>query len=631
MIFLQLAGITKTFNEDQILRGVDLQIVRGERYGLVGPNGAGKTTILKIALGQVLPDFGSVMTSPQIKVGYVSQEDDLESNYSLFLAMLESYAELLELRSRMEAMESAIALGDESLLPGYGELQHEWEVRGGYTLDTTIENTLLGLGFSKDDLHRPLSSFSGGERNRAALARVLLRQPDLLLLDEPTNHLDIESTIWLEEYLKTFPGAVVVVSHDRVFLDHVVNRVVELDQGKLDLYHGNFTAYCEERAERRRLQLKKYLHQQEEIARIEDFIVRNIAGQKTKQAQSRRLALSKLERLTAPSGDARKASIQMEASRRAYQSVLRVEDLAFAYGHRVLFSDVEFEIERGDKVALIGRNGTGKTTLIRALMGELDGVNGQIALGRNVDVEYFDQDLAMLNPDETVLDTVWNIQPQWDAFRLRSHLARFLFFGEDVFKQVRMLSGGEKKKLALAWLLALPANFLILDEPTNHLDLGSREVLEEALREFDGTVLVVSHDRFFLDSVATRVLALQNTRVIDFRGRYRDFVEKQNLSQLETGEYGADKQQKRDSWREDRRLKNLATTRRRRLRELEEKIALLESEVEQLKSDQAEEQHASDWKKLGELALTQKQKQELLDQSVWEYYQLLDEEEAADR
>ena len=629
MIYLQLAGIQKKYNDDHLLRGVDLQVVKGEKYGLVGPNGTGKTTIIKITLGRVLPDSGTVMLNGQIKVGYVSQEDEIESDYPLFLAMLESYTELLAIKSSMEELETIIAAGSEEDLEKYGELQHEWEVRGGYTLDTTIKNTLIGLGFSEDDFHRPISSFSGGERNRASLAKVLLHSPDLLLLDEPTNHLDIESTIWLENYLQAFDGALIVVSHDRVFLDHVVNKIVELEQGKLELYHGNFTAYCVERAERRRLQLKKYLHQQEEIARIEDFIVRNIAGQKTKQAQSRRKALAKVERLNAPTHDARKAVIKLSASRRAYLSILKIDDLAFAYGDRVLFSDVTFEIERGDRVALIGRNGTGKSTLVKAIIGELEIQDGSIEMGKNVDMEYFDQDLAMLNPDETVLDTVWNLRPQWDAFQLRSHLARFLFFGEDVFKQVKMLSGGEKKKLALAWLLALPANFLILDEPTNHLDIGSREVLEEALREFDGTVLFISHDRFFLDSVATRVLELENAKVLDWRGKYSELVERKNSRS--DGGYAGERLQKRDSYKEERRLKNLSTARKRRIKELEDAIAQHESAIAKLKDEQLDERHGADWLKLGELAKEQQRVQELLDNAMWEYYQLLDEEEAANR
>ncbi len=627
MIYLQLAGIEKKYNDDHLLRGVDLQVVKGEKYGLVGPNGTGKTTIIKIALGQVHPDIGNVTLNGQCKVGYVSQEDEIASDYSLFLSMLESYSELLELKSRMESLEASIAAGNESELETYGELQHEWEVRGGYTLDDTIKSTLVGLGFAESDFHRSIASFSGGERNRAALAKVLLRQPNLLFLDEPTNHLDIESTIWLENYLQNFDGALIVVSHDRVFLDHVVNKIVELEQGRLELYHGNFTAYCEERAERRRLQLKKYLHQQEEIARIEDFIVRNIAGQKTKQAQSRRRSLAKLERLSAPTTEAKKATIRMAASRRSYHSILRVQDLAFAYGERVLFSDATFEIERGDKVALIGRNGTGKTTLIKAILGEIECKDGSVEIGRNVDYEYFDQELAMLNPDSTVLDTVWDLQPQWDAFRLRSHLARFLFFGEDVFKQVKMLSGGEKKKLALAWLLALPANFLILDEPTNHLDIGSREVLEEALREFDGTVLFISHDRFFLDSVATRILALEDTRLIDFDGKYSEYVERKR-QQAQTGPAG-DRSQKRDSYKEERRMKNLATSRRRRIKELEDEISGIEAQLAQIKSDQLDERFAADWQKLSDLGTQQKATQERLDNCFWEYYQLLDEEEAA--
>lgn len=627
MIYLQLNDIHKAFGEEAaLLDGISLQVVKGDKFGLVGPNGAGKTTILKIVLGDVLADYGTVTLSPQAKLGYVSQEDELKSDYPLFLAMLESHTELLELKSEMESLEPQVAAGDEKILERYGNLQQKWELKGGYTLDSNIKNVLAGLGFAESDFNRQIRNFSGGERNRAELAKVLLHSPDLLLLDEPTNHLDIESTVWLEEYLQRFEGALIVVSHDRVFLDHVVNKVVELNHGKLELYHGNFTTYCEERSERRRLQYKKYLEQQEEIERIQDFIARNIAGQKTKQAQSRRRALSRMERIDAPTADSKKARFKMQASRRSYQSILEVENLSFAYGDRVLFSDLDFKLERGQKVALIGRNGTGKTTLIKAIVGQLKGYEGTVEIGKNVDLEYFDQDLAMLNHDDRVIDTIWDIQPHWDAFTLRSHLARFLFFGDDVFKQVKMLSGGEKKKLALAWLLALPANFIILDEPTNHLDLGSREVLEEALGNYEGTVLVVSHDRYFLDSVARRILALENGRLIDFQGNYSQYVE--HKKRFDTPEMDSGKEKRKRDYKEERRLKNLATARKRKIRELEERVESLEEEIEQMKKDQNDDVHADDWEKLSELAEKQRRKQGELDQVMWEYYELLEDDEA---
>jgi ATP-binding cassette subfamily F protein 3 len=620
--------VVKTYNDNQLLKGVDLTVLPGDKIGLVGPNGVGKTTLLKIGLGQILPDDGTVNLNSKIKLGYVSQEDEITSDYSLFLAMLESYTELLRIKSEMDEHELLIASGSEKHLEKYGELQHLWEARGGYNLDTEIKSTLIGLGFSEDDFHRPISSFSGGERNRASLAKVLLHLPDLLLLDEPTNHLDIESTIWLEDYLKGYAGSLIVVSHDRVFLDHVVNKIVELDHGLLDTYLGNFSAYCEERSERRRLQLKKYLQQQEEIERIEDFIRRNMAGQKTKQAQSKRLALSKLERIAAPTSETRKAHISLQASRRSFQTILKAEDLRFGFGDRVLFSDVDFEIERGEKIGLIGRNGTGKSTLVRVLVGELEPQDGYVAIGRNVDWEYVDQDLTILNPADSVIDTVWDIRPEWDAFQLRSHLARFLFFGEEVFKQVKMLSGGEKKKLALARLLALPANFIILDEPTNHLDINSREVLEESLREYDGTALFISHDRFFLESVATRIIALRDGEMIDWHGKYSEFVERMKAAPPPVE--SVEKLSRREEYKQERRQKNLVTARKRRIKELEEEIAALEEQIKGLQEELLDERYASDWEKLAGLGDKQQAKRQLLDKCAREYYQLLEEDEAAD-
>jgi ATP-binding cassette, subfamily F, member 3 len=628
LIFLQFSGIKKTYNNTELLKGIDLSVVKGERIGLVGPNGVGKTTVLKIALGQVLPDDGSVTLSNRIKLGYVSQEDEIASDYSLFLAMLESYSEMLKIKAELDDLELAVADGSEKSLQRYGELQHQWEMMGGYNLDTVIKSTLVGLGFSESEFHRPISSFSGGERNRASLAKVLLQQPDLLLLDEPTNHLDIESTVWLEEYLQAFEGALIVVSHDRVLLDHVVNKIVELDHGLLETYHGNFTAYCDERYERRRLQLKHYLQQQEEIENIQDFIRRNLAGQKTKQAQSKRLALSKLERLESPTSEVKRAAINLQVSRRAYQSILRVDNLSFGFGNTLLFQNIGFEIERGEKVGMIGRNGAGKSTLVKLLVGQLEPWEGTVEIGRNVDSEYVDQELSILNQNDSVLDTIWDIQPQWDAFQLRSHLARFLFFGEDVFKYVRMLSGGEKKKLALARLLATPANFVILDEPTNHLDIGSREVLEESLREYEGTVLFISHDRFFLESVAQRILALHEGKLHDWRGKYSEFAEKIKTIPLK-GE-AVHKSQKREERKQERRQKNLGTARKRRLKELAEEIAALEKDIDSLQTQLLDERHASDWEKLASLGQVQNEKRALLDKCMSEYYQLIEEDETAD-
>ncbi|MCX6831486.1 MAG: ABC-F family ATP-binding cassette domain-containing protein [candidate division Zixibacteria bacterium] len=628
MIFLQFSGIKKTYNNTELLKGIDLSVVKGERIGLVGPNGVGKTTLLKIALGQVLPDDGSVTLSNRIKLGYVSQEDEIASDYSLFLAMLESYSEMLKIKAELDDLELAVADGSEKSLQRYGELQHQWEMMGGYNLDTVIKSTLVGLGFSESEFHRPISSFSGGERNRASLAKVLLQQPDLLLLDEPTNHLDIESTVWLEEYLQAFEGALIVVSHDRVLLDHVVNKIVELDHGLLETYHGNFTAYCDERNERRRLQLKHYLQQQEEIENIQDFIRRNLAGQKTKQAQSKRLALSKLERLESPTSEVKRAAINLQVSRRAYQSILRVDNLSFGFGNTLLFQDIGFEIERGEKVGMIGRNGAGKSTLVKLLVGQLEPWEGTVEIGRNVDSEYVDQELSILNQNDSVLDTIWDIQPQWDAFQLRSHLARFLFFGEDVFKYVRMLSGGERKKLALARLLATPANFVILDEPTNHLDIGSREVLEESLREYEGTVLFISHDRFFLESVAQRILALHEGKLHDWRGKYSEFADKIKTIPLKSD--AVDKSQKREERKQERRQKNLGTARKRRIKELAEEIAALEKNIDSLQTQLLDERHVSDWEKLASLGQEQNEKRALLDKCMSEYYQLIEEDETAD-
>jgi ATP-binding cassette subfamily F protein 3 len=626
LIYLQLSGITKTYDANHLLKGIDLTVQRGDRIGLVGPNGAGKTTVLKIAKGDIPPQSGDISTARGIKVGYVSQEDEISSEYTLFLAMIESFTELLEIRSEMDKLEPRLAAGDRNDLAQYGELQLRWEALGGYNLDTDIKATLLGLGFNEDDLYRSVNSFSGGERNRAALARELLHAPDLLLLDEPTNHLDIESTVWLEQYLSSFDGAVVAVSHDRVFLDHIVTRIVELDHGYLETYHGNFSNFWTEREERRRLQLKKYLEQKEEIERIEDFIRRNIAGQKTRQAQSRRHNLSKLERLEAPTSDARKPKLSLEVSRRSFKSIVKVDDLAFGYGSRTLFSNVNFEIERGEKVGLIGKNGSGKSTLVKLLVEELEAEEGSIEIGRNVDFKYFDQELSDLDDEKTVIDTIWDIRPELEAYGLRSYLARFLFLGDDVFKEVKMLSGGEKKKLALARLLALPANFLILDEPTNHLDIGSLEALQDALLEYDGTILFISHDRHFLDRVAGRILAIRDGRVLDSPGNYSEFVRRFDVREEAPVDI-EERIEKRVSYRQEKREKNIRSARRKRIKELESLICDQEGTIDHIERQLISEDNASDWEKLDQLEADKKAAEDHLDELVTEFYQLIEEED----
>lgn len=626
MIYLQLSGITKTYDANHLLKGIDLSVQKGDRIGLVGPNGAGKTTILKIAKGEIPPQSGDISTTKGLKIGYVSQEDEISSEYTLFLAMIESFTELLDIKSEMDKLEPRLAAANEEDLTRYGELQLRWEALGGYNLDTDIKSTLIGLGFSEDDLYRSVNSFSGGERNRAAIARELLHAPDLLLLDEPTNHLDIESTVWLEQYLSTFAGAVVAVSHDRVFLDHVVTKIVELDHGYLETYHGNFTSFWTEREERRRLQLKKYLEQKEEIERIEDFIRRNIVGQKTKQAQSRRRSLGKLERLDAPTSDGRKPMLNLEVSRRSFKSIVKVENLTFGYSSRTLFSDVNFEIERGEKIGLIGRNGSGKSTLVKLLVEELQAEEGSIEIGRNVDVKYFDQELSDLDPVHSVIDTIWDIRPELEAYGLRSYLARFLFFGDDVFKGVKMLSGGEKKKLALAKLLALPANFLILDEPTNHLDIGSLEALQDALNEYDGTILFISHDRHFLDRVAERILAIRDEKLFDSVGNYSDFVARYDVKTEESVDV-EEKLEKRVSYRQEKREKNIRSAHRKRIKELESLICDQEGTIDHIERQLISEENASDWEKLHQLEADKQAAETHLDELVTEFYQLIEEED----
>ncbi len=611
MTIISADKIVKRFNDQVVLDQVSFTVQEDQKIGLVGRNGSGKTTLFEVIAGRMAIDAGQITRSRSCRVDYIEQELSQHLELPLLEYVASAREDLLQMRHEIRMLQQNLSGNPHNTreLVRLGHLQSAFESEGGFGFESEIGIILAGLGFPPERHRERLRNFSGGEKNRAGLARALAGNGSLLLLDEPTNHLDIESTVWLEEYLKQSRSAYVIVSHDRAFLTATVGGVWEIGHGKIDFYVGGFEEYLRQRTERRRLHEHRYQHQQEEIRRIEDFVRRNIAGQKTKQAQSRLKYLNRIKRLVPMRGDGRDMNLSMQASGRSFAHVLSVSQLTIGYGQHPVLKDATFDIYRGDKVGLIGRNGAGKTTLLRSLIGELAAISGEIRLGAQLDVAYFDQELSDLEPQTNVLDSLWEVDPTAEMGRIRSFLARFGFTGEDCFKLVGALSGGEKTKLCLARLLYHPANFIIFDEPTNHLDLDSREVLETALREFDGSCLIVSHDRHFLDQVVDRVLYVNDGALSVFEGNFSYFQEKtagaaeppraKPRSQKE--DYLTFKEQSKRRARHKKQLQSVKS----RIADLERSLARLDRS---LRSDIPK----SDWEKLHEASERKKQIEEQL-------------------
>ncbi len=542
MSVVVVTDLAKSYGADLIFAGASFRVEHDDRVGLVGPNGSGKSTLLRLLAGLLAPDTGSVSLAAGTRVGYLAQDADLVPERALYDEMLSVFAEIHAWETELSALAGQLA--DPALMrqpeayaavmTRYADLQARFEHAEGYTIEPRVRQVLDGLGFSREQQSAPASELSGGQRTRAALGKMLLQQPDLLLLDEPTNHLDLTALEWLEEYLTSWHGAVVVVSHDRYFLDRVTVRTIEVVDGHVADYPGNYTKYVSLRAERLERWAKEYEAQQEYIARTEEFIRRYKAGQRSKEARGRQTLLDRMERIERPPSDS-SLHFTLGATIQSGEIVLRTDGLVVGYppsttstnggasergGLRVRLGDVE--VRRGERIGMIGPNGAGKTTLLRSLVGQLSPLEGRMTLGHNVQVGYYAQTHEGLNPRATVIDEIRRVSHLSEE-GARTFLGRFLFFGDDVFKAVGMLSGGERSRVALAKLTLQGANFLVLDEPTNHLDLPARQVLERLLNEFDGTLLFVSHDRYFIDALATRIWALVDGSIVDHTGDYTSY------------------------------------------------------------------------------------------------------------
>lgn len=537
-MILACKDITKTFGTDEILSGVSFHINEREKAAIVGINGAGKSTLLKIIMHEMKQDDGEVILAKGATIGYLAQHQDLNSTNTIYEEMLEVKQYIIELDEKIRSMEAEMktASGDklESLLNQYSKLTHEFEMNNGYAYKSEIVGVLKGLGFEESEFDKRTNDLSGGQKTRVSLGKLLLSKPDIILLDEPTNHLDLNSIAWLETYLMNYPGTVLIVAHDRYFLDRVVTKIIELEHAKARVYEGNYTDFITKKDLLREAMIKQYNNQQREIKHQEEVItkLRSFNREKSiKRAESRVKMLDKMERLDKPITEENQMHFTLTPSVVSGNDVLTVRDLSKSFGSHTLFTHLDFDIKRGEKVAIIGGNGTGKTTILKIINGVLDADSGSITLGSKVKIGYYDQEHHVLNMEKTLFDELHDAYPDMDNTQIRNTLAAFLFTNDDVFKRVKDLSGGERGRLSLAKLMLSESNLLILDEPTNHLDIASKEILENAIQNYTGTVLYVSHDRYFINKTATRILDLTNQTLINYIGNYDYYLEKKEVQE----------------------------------------------------------------------------------------------------
>ncbi|MGG0026228.1 ABC-F family ATP-binding cassette domain-containing protein [Bacillus inaquosorum] len=594
MMILQVNQLSKSFGADTILNNIKLEVRNRDRIAIVGRNGAGKSTLLKIIAGQLSYEKGEIIKPKDITMGYLAQHTGLDSKLTIKEELLTVFDHLKAMEKEMRVIEEKMAAADpgelESIMKTYDRLQQEFRDKGGYQYEADVRSVLHGLGFSHFDDSTQVQSLSGGQKTRLALGKLLLTQPDLLILDEPTNHLDIDTLTWLEHYLQGYSGAILIVSHDRYFLDKVVNQVYEVSRAESKKYHGNYSTYLDQKAAQYEKDIKMYEKQQDEIAKLQDFVDRNLArASTTKRAQSRRKQLERMEVMSKPLGDEKSANFHFDITKQSGNEVLRVQDLTISYENQPpLLTEVSFMLTRGESAALVGPNGIGKSTLLKTLMDTLKPDQGTISYGSNVSVGYYDQEQAELTSSKRVLDELWDEYPGLPEKEIRTCLGNFLFSGDDVLKPVHSLSGGEKARLALAKLMLQKANFLILDEPTNHLDLDSKEVLENALIDYPGTLLFVSHDRYFINRIATRVLELSPNHIEEYLGDYDYYTEKkteqlelEKMNQQEETEKtpAAVKSDSKRSYEEEKEWKKKERQRLRRIEEIETAVQNIEENI----------------------------------------------------
>ncbi|WP_019157048.1 ribosomal protection-like ABC-F family protein [Robertmurraya massiliosenegalensis] len=638
MILLQVNQLSKSYGADPILTNIKLEVQTRDRIALVGRNGAGKSTLLKIIAGQLSYESGEIIKPKGAEIGYLAQTTGLDSDYSIWDEMLTVFQHLRKqeksLRTLEEKMSNPAVFNNpneyERILKEYDQLQVSFKENGGYQYESDIRSVLHGLNFHSFDYSTKISSLSGGQKTRLALGKLLLTKPDILILDEPTNHLDIDTLSWLENYLQGYDGAILIVSHDRYFLDKVVNQVYEISRLNISRYTGNYSAYLDQKALNYEREMKQFEKQQEEIAKLQDFIQRNLArASTTKRAQSRRKQLDRMQVMDRPLGDEKSASFGFDIERQSGNDVLKVDSLAIGYGEEKISENLSFRLTRGDSIALVGPNGIGKSTLLKTIIGRLKQLSGDIHFGSSVSIGYYDQEQAELTSNKRVLNELWDDYPLMNEKDIRTVLGNFLFSGDDVLKTVSTLSGGEKARLALAKLMMKKANFLILDEPTNHLDLDSKEVLENSLIDYPGTILFVSHDRYFINRIATKVLELSPNSATEFLGDYDYYVEKkleqEELKALEQKKISTTFQQvqpEKTSYQQDKEAKKIERQRKRRLEEIEKLIAEFEEMIEKNEQSLCDPEVFQDHEKVMTLTSETDQAKEQLEHLLEEWTEL---------
>lgn len=638
MSLLTTHNLSRFFGADEIFSNVSVEIPHKARIALVGPNGAGKTTLVNILIGADIPTEGEVFTAKHTRIGFLPQRPELVGNHTLWEEQLNAFKDVLAMERRLTELEREMANAkhhDEALAE-YGTLQQEYEHRGGYMVETRIKMVLTGVGFSEEEYDTPLSKLSGGQKTRALLARLLLDEPDLLVLDEPTNHLDIAAVEWLENFLKSFPGAVLAVSHDRYFIDHFASSVWEMEFGRIEVYRGNYSHYASQREARRERLLKEYESQQEFIAKEQDYIRKHMGSRWTAQAKGRLKKLETMKKrgkiIAGPPRNRRKLNLRMQASMRSGDKVLMTKNLAVGYPDmdEPLFHAPDIVLLRGETAALIGPNGVGKSTFLKTVIGELAPMNGEAEIGASVKVGYFAQAHERLNPKNSILDEILTIKSM-PISETRNYLGRFLFSGDDVFRPIETLSGGERGRVALAKLALDGANLLLLDEPTNHLDIDSQEILQDVLNGFDGTIIIVSHDRYLIDALATQIWAANDGELIVFDGTYQDYITARNRRlELEAVNQSApesrrvatsdsadngDGQAQKSHGLNPYQLK-------KRLEEVEAQITTLEARMDDLHNAIAEASANGDAPKVEALGTQYTQTQADLDDALHEWEQL---------
>ena len=601
MIMLSCNNVTKSFGVETILEDVSFSINEGDKVGIVGVNGTGKTTLFKVITGIYGYDSGEIYSSKECRIGYLEQNTNFRSDKTIYEEMMSVFSDLMEAETELREMEHKIAeLSKEEgnpteelkkLMDVYGKKYEAFEANHGYSYKSEVTGTLRGHGFVDEDMDKEINVLSGGEKTRVLLGKLLLSRPSLLLLDEPTNHLDSEAVEWLEGFLRAYEGTVMIISHDRYFLDQSVNRIFEMANKKLTAYNGNYTEYQKQARIQKEIDIKRYENQQREIKKQEESIERLRAygrEKHIKRARSKEKMLSKVERLEKPQEFRKKAKFKFQSTSQSGNDVLRVEGLEKRFDDRVLFSGVDFDIYRGEKVALIGPNGVGKSTLFKILMGEETQNDGEFKIGQNVYPAYFHQEQKTLNLKNTIIDEIWDANPHLTQTEVRSLLGAFLFSDEDVFKEIKLLSGGERARIAILKLILSESNLLLLDEPTNHLDIDSKEVLEEALLEYDGTIFTISHDRYFLNTVIDKILVLSEYGVTEYLGNYDYYMEKKNQqSDIEKLADESEMEQKtktqiKEEKRREKEQKQKENKAKSELKKIEQEIELLEKQIQGL-------------------------------------------------